>query len=126
MKLTYTVDLRAAFDAADDATKADILDFVATHDFVLDEVAKQLLGGYTSLDSNGASGFDGLPRTPIDRARRIIAEGASECAAAEIRRLARALESSNKERDHYRGEMGRLQDEIRRCHSCYAHQDRKR
>lgn len=125
MKLTSTIDLQAAFDSADDAAKADILDFVATHDFVLDEVAKQLLGGYTSLDSNGAIGFDGVPRTPIDRARRIIAAGASECAAAEIRRLERALESSNKERDHYRDEANRLQDEIALCHVCQMHKDEK-
>jgi len=118
VKLSYTVDLNAAFDAADDATKADILDFVATHDFVLDEVAKQLLGGSTSLDSSGASGFGGVPRTPIDRARRIIAEGQSECAKAEIKQLERALESSNKERDAYREESMKLRDEIRRCHVC--------
>jgi hypothetical protein len=109
VKLTYTIDLNAAFNNADDATKADILDFVATHDFVIDEVAKQLLDGYTELGSHGCKGFDGLPHTPIDRARRLIAEGASECAASEIRRLARALASAVEERDKYREDFINLQ-----------------
>lgn len=124
MKLTYTVNLSEAFDRADDATKADILDFVATHDFVIEEVAKQLLGGWTTLCSNGATGFDGIPRTPIDRARRIIAEGASECSKSEIERLSRALHSANDERDYYMKEAQRLRDEINQCHVCQAPKER--
>lgn len=95
MKLKYEIDLEQLFDGTHDE---DIIDFIATHDVIIDEVAKQIVTGYTSSYSHGGRTWDLRSGTPLDRARRAVADGASEVAKITLAEAQRAVEHAEKSR----------------------------
>lgn len=76
---------------SEDRTK--VIDTLACCSEVIDEVANQIIDGFTTEGSHGPTGFGGNPDAAhgIDGARMRIAKASSEIAAREIERLADQL-----------------------------------
>lgn len=76
---------------------ADLIDALACHESIIDDVASQIIGGYTKLGSHGYRMCASLGSgTALERARALIAESSSQCARDEIDRLRRMVESECK------------------------------
>lgn len=75
--------------------RADLIDYLACSQEVIDEVMNQVIEGLTTQGSHGSTGYGGNPDAMygIDGARMRIAKASSEIAAKEIEALARQIKS---------------------------------
>jgi hypothetical protein len=86
-KLSF--DLYDLLGAIDDAQRTQIIDTLACRDEVINEVANQIIDGFTTEGNHGPCGLGGNPDATwgIDGARMRIAKASSEIAAREIEQL---------------------------------------
>ena len=77
-----------------------LADALAVRDEVIKQVAQQILGDWTDLDSRAALSCEAHaePRTGLDWAMREVAKRSSEVARDEIKRLESSLERSEARR----------------------------
>lgn len=73
--------------------RSDIIDALACQDAVIDEVANQIIGGFTTGGSHAGTTYGGDVDAVrgLDGARMRIAKASSSIAAKEIERLGEAL-----------------------------------
>jgi hypothetical protein len=73
-------------DGMNENDRSELFDALATNDYVVKQIAEQLLGGSTENGSEAATGI-GWMGTPLDNARLEVAKRSSEGAARVISRL---------------------------------------
>ena len=93
-----SISMQDLFGEASQVERAWLVQSLACHTEVIDEVMSQVIDGYTSEGLHGFTSFGGnaLALHGIDGARMRIATASSEIAAREIARLAEALAMSEK------------------------------
>lgn len=98
------INLTDALDHLSADEKRSVADHLACQDSIIEDVAAQLLTGWTDAGSHGgrSCGADPEPHSPIDRARREIAARASDVAKKEIEDLKSALQSAQDAERKYR------------------------
>ncbi len=103
-KRQIVIDLSWLLSALNDEQKRELVDSLACEDAIISDISSQLLDGWTERASHGAKdcGAQPEPRTPLDKARREIANRSGEVAANEIADLKSALCWSKACEDHYR------------------------
>lgn len=89
-KLTLTLDEIRDLIPADEIP--DLIVQFACEDEIIRHVAAQIVDGWTDDGSHGSRGYSGKPSTPLDKARRLVAERAGDVARQEIETLKEALE----------------------------------
>lgn len=97
-----TIDLGWLLGAMTDEQKREIADSLACEDSIIEDVAAQLITGWTEAASHGATSYDAsAPSTPLSIARRKVALAAGDVAATEIAELVRQLKWQKQLSDHY-------------------------
>jgi hypothetical protein len=92
----------------------EIVDALACHDKIVEEVARQIVTGYTDMGSHGGrGGFYPEPWTPLDKAAREIAKASDDIARKQIEGLERALEQEKLACQEWVGKYHALQDSRR-------------
>jgi hypothetical protein len=92
----------------------EIVDVLACSDKIVEEVANQIIGGYTSLGSHGGrGGFYPEPWTPLDKAAREIAKASGDIARKQIEGLERALASEKESCHEWVRKYHELSDRVR-------------
>lgn len=88
-----SLDLYDLLGALTDKERADLIDTLAVREEVINEVANQIIDGFTTEGSHGPTGYGGNPDAVfgIDGARMRIAKASGDIAAREIERLADQL-----------------------------------
>ena len=76
-----------------DEDKVDLITSLSCHDAVIDHVAQQIAFGMTEDGSFGSITYSDTPSTPLDKARRLVAENSSDVAKKEIAKLVDLIES---------------------------------
>jgi hypothetical protein len=106
-----SVSLYDLLDNLPAEARADLIDSLACQNEVIDEVANQIIDGYTSLNSHGSRcfGTNESPTSGIDLARRRIAEVSSEIAAKEIADLVALVKRERERADKANAELFDLQ-----------------
>lgn len=85
------------FENLDDEALAFVVDSLACQDRIIEEVANQILDGFTTDGSYGLENCSGdEPSTALSKARRRVAEGASDVAKKEIDKLQSAYTRKDK------------------------------
>ena len=102
-KREIVIDLSWLLGALSAENKRELVDSLACEEAIIEDVASQLLDGWTERSSRGArSGATSPePTTALDRARRKLAIGADDIAKDEIEQLKRALICSKVMEEHY-------------------------
>jgi chemotaxis protein CheY-P-specific phosphatase CheC len=79
--------------------RRDLMETLACENSVIEEVCNQLITGFTTNCSWGSSscGFDVNPWSPLDIAKRRIAEASSDIAAKELKSAADTIERLEKQ-----------------------------
>ena len=96
------VDASDLIDSLDDDGRVSIIDMLACHDQIIELVAAQIVEGWTEGGNHGYTTYGPLPSTPLDKAKRYLAESASAAAKEQIERLATmASDALQKERDEF-------------------------
>jgi hypothetical protein len=95
--------LHLLLDALDAEAYQDIIKNLACEDEIIQRVTDQILTGWTD-DYHGARGCGANvePHTPLDKARRRVAELADDVAKAELADALRALKNNQVWSDHYK------------------------
>lgn len=93
-----TIDIYDLVEFMNDETKMHFIDVLSCEEAVIDNVAAQLLGDWTAMNSRGLMSCfaEAEPDTAIDRARRKIAKAANEIACETITKLEEALARKTK------------------------------
>jgi hypothetical protein len=88
-----SLDIYDLFGELQPEQRAAIIDLLACRDEVINEVANQIIDGFTTEGSHGPTGYGGNPEATwgIDGARMRIAKASSDIAAREIERLGEEL-----------------------------------
>lgn len=73
-----------------------LIDSVSCMDHVIENVAAQIITGWTEMGSHGGKCYQGVPFTPLDKASRAIAEASGEIAKDEIKKLVDECERQRK------------------------------
>lgn len=81
------VDASDLIDSLDDDGRISIIDILACHDQIIELVAAQIVTGRTESGSRGSTTYSPLPSTPLDKAKRYLAESASAIAKDQWQRL---------------------------------------
>lgn len=108
-----SLDLYDLLGELTDEQRKDVIDMLACRDEVINEVANQIIDGWTTAGSHGPTGWGGNPDAiwGIDGARMRIAKASSDIAAREIKQLAEEIErakaSERKGWDAYHELLGR-------------------
>lgn len=102
-KRQLLIDLNWLLDGLSADEKRNVADHLACHNDIIEDVAAQLLTGWTERSSHGAvsCSADPEPATPLDKARRELASRAGEVAVSEIEALKRALVWERAVSKHY-------------------------
>ncbi len=87
------IELSWLLSALTDEQKRELVDSLSCEDAIIQDVAAQLLDGWTEQGSHGrkSCGADSEPFSPLDKARRMLAMRAGDVALKEIEGLKRAL-----------------------------------
>jgi hypothetical protein len=74
--------------------KLEVADYISCENSVIKNVADQIVEGYTESGSYGSKGYDPITKypSPLEKARRQVANNASEVARYEIDRLTSYIE----------------------------------
>lgn len=104
-KRQIVIELSWLLSALTDEQKRELADSLACEDSIIKDVAAQLLTGWTERSSHGARscGTDAEPTTPLDRARRELANRADSVAKDEIAGLKHALVWAKAMEEYYSG-----------------------
>lgn len=98
-------DIRDVFEAALDGMasdqRAEFLDSISCIDAVVENVASQILNGWTELSSHAARSFGAEPTTVLSSITREIARRSGDVAAREIAELERIAASHEKRANDY-------------------------
>ena len=81
------VDASDLIDSLDDDGRISIIDMLACHDQIIELVASQIVTGWTESGSHGSTSYSVLPSTPLDKAKRYLAESAPGVAKDQWQRL---------------------------------------
>ncbi len=81
------VDASGLIDSLDDDGRISIIEMLACHDQIIELVASQIVTGWTESMSCGSTTYSALPCTPLDKAKRYLAESAPGVAKDQWRRL---------------------------------------
>jgi hypothetical protein len=95
------INLQWLLESLTSEQKREIADSLSCMDDIIEDVAAQILDGWTERLSGGARSFSAEASTPLDRARRKLAEGANEVAKEEIADLKNALIRAKAMEEHY-------------------------
>jgi hypothetical protein len=107
-------------EALNDDDKRQVIETLSCDDAIIAAVASQIVDGWTEAGYHGYTSYSPKPSTALDLAKRYCAEGSSEVAKEQIRRLESMAESAqtelSKERTllseaHHR--IFQLEDELR-------------
>ena len=74
-------------ESLDDDGRISIIDMLACHDQIIELVASQIVTGWTESMSHGSTTYSALPSTPLDKAKRYLAESAPVVAKDQWERL---------------------------------------
>lgn len=87
------INLQDLIEAASTEERATIIDHLACHDEIIDEVMNQVIDGWTTMGGHAGTGYGGNVDAVhgLDGARMRIAKASGEIAAREIERLGDAL-----------------------------------
>lgn len=102
-KRQIVIDFQWLLSSLGDDQKRELADSLSCEEAVIEDVAAQLLDGWTERSSHGpkSCGADVEPTGALDRARREIANRAGDVARDEIAALKRALIWSKAMEAHY-------------------------
>jgi hypothetical protein len=106
------IDAADLIDHLDDAGRAKIIELLSCHDTIIENVAAQIVDGWTEAGSHGGRCFGPLPHTPLDKARRRLAESASEVAKEDIKRLAQQVVDTEKRLSDVRDKFYKAENRI--------------
>lgn len=84
------------FTLLDDLKAGDLLrlaDYISITDLVIDNVAQQIITGWTALGSHGAMDVKCIPSSPLGKAIREVSKMSGEVAKKEIERMERLSEA---------------------------------
>jgi len=107
-KRQIVIDLSWLLGALTTEQKRELADSLACEEAIIEDVAAQLLTGWTDRSSHGAKSCSGDATTALDKARRELSSRAGEVAAEEIRELKRVLTWVKACEKHYQEAYFRL------------------
>lgn len=87
-----SLDIVDLFDAMSDEAIKELVDVLACHEAIVEEVANLLIDGFTSRDSHPARDeSEAAPRWPLGKAIRRVADSADEVHGRVLAGMARKL-----------------------------------
>lgn len=115
---TLTIDIAELLDGLTDEDRLALADSLSVMDSVIEYVAQQIVDGWTEAGSHGMRGCGNAePTTPLDKAIRTVALGASEVAAKDINDLVATLkrrQAYHEQVDKWAWRMWHMMNDARR------------
>jgi len=90
------VDASDLIDSLDDDGRITVIEILACHDQIIEGVAAQIVNGWTESMNHGYTTYSPSPSTALDKAKRYLAESASEVAKEQIERLETMATDANR------------------------------
>lgn len=95
-----TVNVYDLIENLADEDKAHIMETLSCDDKIIENVAAQIVDGWTEAGYHGGITYGPMPHTALDKARRLVAKSAPEVRDKAIERLERiAVEAEKKASD---------------------------
>ena len=114
------VDAADLIDSLDDDGRITVIEMLACHDQIIEGVAAQIVNGWTESMNHGYTTYSPSPSTALDKAKRYLAESASEVAKEQLARLESMATDANKrhseeqtKRFEAERQVGELQRQLR-------------
>lgn len=98
------IPLHAILDRLTPDEKNSLVDYLSCDEQILENVTSQIMTGWTDGGSHGSRGcgFDEVPHTALDKARRAVAMASESVAKEELKAAINTLRSQQAWHDHYR------------------------
>jgi len=110
------VDASDLIDSLDDDGRIDIISILACHDQIIESVAQQIVEGWDECGNHGYTTYSPTPSIALDKAKRYLAESASEVAKEEIARLERMATEANRKAREADDKRFEAEDKMRELH----------
>ena len=103
-KDTISFSLSDLLESLTGDQKKELVERLACENEIIEHVVSQIATGYTENCSSGSRGCgcEIEPHTPLDKARRKLAESAGDVAKAELKSALNSLQNQKAWHDHYR------------------------